>query len=412
MIAASAPRLGIVVSHPIQYHAPLWAALNHHPEVEIRVFFTWDNRGEAGFHDHGFQKRIQWDIPLLEGYPWEFVPNSAAHPGTHHFRGLNNPELVRRILDWQPDAVMINGYMYQSHLLALYTLAARGIPLLFRGDSHLLSPRNHVKRWLRKRVLQHLFRRCQGFLYCGTLNRDYFLHFGVPREKLYFCPHVVDNARFAADAPMRDREAAEWRLRLGIPPHHKVILFAGKFEEKKQPRMLLQAFIQARIPDVTLLFAGDGVLKETLQNQAQSAPGNVVFLPFQNQSSMPVVYRLGDLFVLPSSHDETWGLGVNEAMCCGTPVILSDQVGCGADLVEPGRTGWIFPARDGNALALLLRTAMQPDIDLQAMGHAAQVKIQAWDLPQARDGIIQALQSLHRRTDSHGRGEPPSTLRP
>ncbi|MBF0136482.1 MAG: glycosyltransferase family 4 protein [Magnetococcales bacterium] len=394
MISSKPARLAIIVSHPIQYHAPLWVVLNEHPELAIRVFYTWDNRDITGFHDHGFQKQIRWDVPLLEGYPWEFVPNVARHPGTHHFRGLINPDLVQRVLAWQPDVVMVNGYMHQSHLLAMWSLAACKMPLLFRGDSHLLSPRGGIKKLLRAWVLRILFRRCQGFLYCGTLNRDYFRSFGVPPERLHFCPHVVDNTRFAADSIVRNQEASAWRLSLGIPPDCRVLLFAGKLQEKKQPMLLLDAFLAADIANTVLLFVGDGELRDALSIRAQSVRNRVYFLPFQNQSGMPLVYRLGDLFVLPSSHDETWGLGVNEAMCCGVPVLLSDQVGCGPDLVEPDVTGWIFPARNKTALVERLRLAMQPQVDLKKMGAAAQQKIQSWNLLQARDGIIQAIQAI------------------
>ncbi|MBF0176527.1 MAG: glycosyltransferase family 4 protein [Magnetococcales bacterium] len=389
-------RLGIIVTHPIQYHVPLWVALHQQTTLEIQVFYTWDNRGETGFFDHGFQKRISWDIPLLTGYPWEFVPNVARNPGGHHFRGLHNPELVKRVLAWQPDVVMINGYMHQSHFLAIRSLAARGIPVLFRGDSHLLSPRTPIKRWLRAQVLRRLFHRCQGFLYCGTLNRDYFLSFGVASDKLFHCPHIVDNDRFATNDATRREEAAAWRASLGIPSTHKVALFAGKFQDKKQPLQLLGAFIRARVPESVLVFVGDGELAESLKIEAGAAQANVLFLPFQNQTSMPLVYRLGDVFVLPSAYDETWGLGVNEAMCCGVPVILSDQVGCGPDLVEPGRTGWIFPARETTALTHILQQAMQPGDHLKSMGEAARNKMQAWGLPHARDGIIRAVQSVTR----------------
>ena len=69
-------------------------------------------------------------------------------------------------------------------------------------------------------------------------------------------------------------------------------------------------------------------------------------LPFQNQSRMPLVYRLGNIFVLPSAHEETWGLAVNEAMACGRPVLVSDMVGCAPELVMPGQTGEIFRTDD------------------------------------------------------------------
>jgi glycosyltransferase involved in cell wall biosynthesis len=68
----------------------------------------------------------------------------------------------------------------------------------------------------------------------------------------------------------------------------------------------------------------------------------VLFLPFQNQSRMPIVYRLGDALVLPSGYGETWGLAVNEAQACGRPSLVSDCVGCAQDIIREGENGAVF----------------------------------------------------------------------
>jgi glycosyltransferase involved in cell wall biosynthesis len=63
---------------------------------------------------------------------------------------------------------------------------------------------------------------------------------------------------------------------------------------------------------------------------------------------MPVIYRLGDIYMLPSlGPGETWGLGVNEAMASGCAIMMSDRAGGSADLVETGINGIRFdPAND------------------------------------------------------------------
>ena len=65
---------------------------------------------------------------------------------------------------------------------------------------------------------------------------------------------------------------------------------------------------------------------------------------------MPVVYRLCDIFVLPSvGPGETWGLSINEAMACKRPVIVSTKCGCAPDLVKEKVTGWVFePGKPGD----------------------------------------------------------------
>src|SRR5476649_805702 len=94
---------------------------------------------------------------------------------------------------------------------------------------------------------------------------------------------------------------------------------------------------------------GGEKLESEIRALAATNRKHIRVLPFQNQSRMPVIYRLGDVFVLPSKSGETWGLAVNEALACGRPVLVSDRVGCAADVVEKS-CGMVFPWNDLLAL--------------------------------------------------------------
>ena len=61
---------------------------------------------------------------------------------------------------------------------------------------------------------------------------------------------------------------------------------------------------------------------------------------------MPVIYRLANVYVLPSAYNETWGLAVNEAMACQKPILVSDKVGCAIDLVNNNKNGFIFKSEN------------------------------------------------------------------
>ena len=170
-----------------------------------------------------------------------------------------------------------------------------------------------------------------------------------------------------------------------------VILFAGKFEAKKRPLDLLEAFARLNPPNVSLLFVGNGHLEEELKRRAKTV-ANVFFAPFQNQSEMPRTYAACDLFVLPSfGPEESWGLAVNEARCLRRPVIVSDQVGCGPDLVEHGRTGLIFPAGDVEALSAALGEALSDRARLREWGEAGFRKVLDYDYAHATEGLKSAL---------------------
>src|ERR1700722_8749824 len=80
-------KLAFIVSHPIQYYAPLYQRLAMRDDVAIKVFFTW-HAWQSTVEDRGFGVQMSWDIPLTEGYEFELVPNISSDPGTHHFFGL------------------------------------------------------------------------------------------------------------------------------------------------------------------------------------------------------------------------------------------------------------------------------------------------------------------------------------
>jgi glycosyltransferase involved in cell wall biosynthesis len=225
----------------------------------------------------------------------------------------------------------------------------------------------------------------------GTNNRDYFAWCGVPSSRIAVAPHSVDTVRFAANSAAQEQLAAQWRMNLGISVDAVVILFAGKLQTKKNPGLLLDAFADLG-PGSHLVFVGNGELEGELRTRAAPYP-RVHFMPFQNQSVMPVVYRVGDVFVLPSQGpEETWGLGLNEAMASGRPVIGSSKVGGACDLVKPGENGWIFDSGDRQALRDVLRIAIRRGRrGLQEMGRAAQAGSVSWTTEESARRIAAAV---------------------
>lgn len=386
-------KLAIITSHPIQYHAPWFRLLSKETLISSKVFYLWD-AGVNRTLDPGFRQAIQWDIPLLAGYDSEFVPNISKKPGTSHFGGLRNPSLLESVKAYVPDAVLMMGYNYASLMHFIWRWQKRGTPLLFRGDSHRLVNKKSVKEWVRRYLISWIFSRFSGFLYVGKANYEYFLYHGVPESKLFFVPHAVDNERFFAQRKSAHDQAALWKDELGIPEKHSVILFAGKFEEKKRPLDLLEAFLKANIENVTLLFVGSGLMEEVMRTASKNHP-NVRFSSFQNQSLMPRTYAIADLFVLPSYGSmETWGLAVNEAMCMGCPIIVSDHVGCAQGLVHPGDNGLIFPAGDKEALSSAIKEAVSNKERLKAWGVNSQTIIKNFSYKEASQGLINALKYL------------------
>jgi glycosyltransferase involved in cell wall biosynthesis len=381
-------KLAIITSHPIQYYAPWFRYLTSNSNLEIKVFYLWDF-GVTEQVDIGFNQAFQWDIPLLTGYEYEFVPNISSKPGVNHFWGLQNPSLVSQVKAYKPDAVLLMLYNYASIYRFLGSWNSRQTPLIFRGDSHRLLLSSGVKVWARRQFITQVYRRFNACLYVGKANYQYFRYHGVSANKLFFSPHAVDNDRFFSHTEIAKQQAIIWKQELGIPQDHAVILFAGKFDSVKRPLDLLQAFVKAKLDRVSLLFVGAGILEDQLKYQA-AEQANIYFAPFQNQSLMPRTYAIADLVVLPS-YSETWGLAINEAMCLSRPVIVSNHVGCAQDLVTVGKNGLVFPAGDVSALTLSLQQAFSDRERLQHWGEESSRIISQYSYPQASQGLHQAL---------------------
>lgn len=376
-------RLAIVTTHPIQYYAPIFKLLHERGHIAVKVFYTW---GEAALqkYDPGFQKQVEWDIPLLDGYPYEWAVNTAADPGSHHFKGIVTPALNKQVEEWAPNAVLVFGWAYKGHLSAIRYFTGK-VPVFFRGDSTILDWVPGAKSVIKKVFLQWVYRKVDCAFYVGTNNKAYFKSFGLRDHQLVFAPHAIDNRRFEAD---HQAEALELRNSLHLSPRDILILFAGKFEKKKDPAILLDAFKKINQPNVHLLFVGNGELEQDLKNTA-AADDRVHFMDFRNQAAMPVIYQAADLFCLPSAGPgETWGLAVNEAMAAGKAVLVSDKVGCAADLVRDNINGEIFKSRSVEALADALHRLTASKDDLEKMGQQSKQIIQPWNF----SAIVQAIE--------------------
>jgi glycosyltransferase involved in cell wall biosynthesis len=399
---ASAPpgltaRLAVVLSHPNQYYSPWFRWLRAHTALELRVFYLW-KFGVETMRDPQFEKTYAWDVDLLGGYESEFVPNVARSPGTHHFFGLRNPALTTRLAAWRPGAILLFGYAYASHLRAVVWARCHRVPLIFRGDSHLLG--RPALPGLKKNLFRALYRQFAALTCVGAANRDYFTALGVPEKKLFFAPHAVDHGHFDPNRAGYRAAAQALRAQLGLGPDTRIVLFAGKFATAKQPRELLEAFLALDAPGAALVFVGDGEEKTTLLERARTAsPGRVHFLPFANQSEMPARYLMADIFALPSRGlYETWGLAVNEAMHMGVPCLVSDLVGCQRDLVLDGETGWVCRAGDATHLREKLAVALAtPPGQLEKIKHAIAEKISHYTYAQTTEGFLRALAFAHPR---------------
>ena len=381
-------KLAIVTTHPIQYNAPLFRLLTERVNIEIKVFYTWGESVLKDKYDPGFNKVIEWDIPLLNGYAYQFVENTSTKPGSHHFNGIINPSLHREIENWQADAVLVYGWSFKSHLKCLKYFHKK-IPVYFRGDSTLLDEnRTGLKAFIKKIYLKWMYAHVDKALYVGTNNKAYFLKYGLKESQLVFAPHAIENERF------HKIQKNNFRQQLGINETDTVFLFAGKFESKKNPELLLDAFCQIDHSNAYLVMVGNGQLEDHLKAKCigleESLRNRIKFMDFQNQSTMPDVYKMADVVVLPSKGPgETWGLAVNEAMASGRAVLVSDKCGCTPDLIVEGVTGYSFKSENSVDLVSKIKLLINKEATL-SIGFKAKENIINWSF----ENVALSIESL------------------
>lgn len=310
-------KLAIVVSHPIQYHSPLFREVARHFDVKVYYCFNPNSKqiGESGF---GIE--FKWDIDLLSGYDCEFLKNISKAPSTIDFYGCDTPDIGEVIHSNGATHVIIFGWYLKSYRQALNHCRKYKIPVAVRGDSQLDPYLPYWKRVIKNIYYPYFLSKYDAFLFVGERNKQYLQNYRVPEKKLIYSPHAVDQQFWKTE-----------------PLAHKLLTFiwVAKFIEKKRPMDVISAFINLKkiVPDVRLKMVGTGPLFAECKSLASDHP-EIEFTGFKNQTELLDEFSEADALILSSDFGETWGLVVNEAFSIGIPAIVSDSCGCSPDMID------------------------------------------------------------------------------
>lgn len=360
-------KVAIVTTHPIQYHAPLFAYLSEHNNYSLKVFYTIGISSTVEY-DLDFGIYRSWNIDLLSGYDYEFLKNISSAPSSTAFFGVINPDLIKKLKAYNPDKILVFGWKHLSHLMVMRSFKAKKT-IIFRGDSTTLDDdrKTPFENWVRYKILNWVYRHVDYVISPGKASDKYFQKSGVSLTKLVRVPHVIDNDRFSSINEEENIALERLKMRFGKKADDVFFLFAGKFYEKKNIALLIDAFLTLakECNHVYLFLVGSGKLEASIREKIQSLETSVSkriqLLPFQDQEQMKLIYRFADVFILPSL-SETWGLSVNESLASGTPVVTSDKCGSSFDLVEEGLNGFVFQSDNSGDLYLKMRQCCNKDI--------------------------------------------------
>ncbi|MBO3757520.1 MAG: glycosyltransferase family 4 protein, partial [Candidatus Brockarchaeota archaeon] len=210
-----------------------------------------------------------------------------------------------------------------------------------------------------------------------------FISFFIDYAPIKIIPNGIDTNRFK---PNFDKENKELR-----------ILFVSRLVHRKGPHLLVKAFkrVIKRYDKVTLIFAGSGYMRETLEELAMSLniASKVKFLGDVPDENLPQVYSESDIFVLPSLHAESFGLVLLEAMASGLPVVTTN-IGGIPEVLEDGKEGFLVKPDERNIADALIKLLEDKNLR-EKMGRNGRKKaVEVYDWKNVGEKIEEVYKEL------------------
>jgi glycosyltransferase involved in cell wall biosynthesis len=380
-------RLTALMTHPIQYMAPWFRHIAaHRPDLDLTVLYgALPDKNQQGA---GFGKPFAWDVPLTDGYRFEVCSDATVWSfESDHFRGLDVHDIDQRLRETRPDVVLIPGWHSIMQARALRACRRFGVPVLYRGDSTLFSGPRGLLRPVWSLRTRNWLRRFDGYLSVGTHADRYLRSFGIADPLIARSPHCVDNERFAAEAARlrRPDSRASARTAVGATASDFVVLFAGKFTERKRPLDAVRA-VAPLGRSAVLMMAGDGPLLDASRAEAERLGIRVACTGFLNQSELPSAFAAADCVLVPSAW-ESWGLIVNEALASGVPCVVTTRVACAPDLIVEGQTGYAVEPGDVPAMTTRLESIRDRIAEGHEFGRRCREQAETCSLAVAAEGL-------------------------
>jgi glycosyltransferase involved in cell wall biosynthesis len=371
---------------PSPYMEDLFESLNAASDLEIQVLYE-----TMAVQDTHWGDRRLPEYAMLIG-------SSSSTPPIRRF--TYNSGITTDLLQADADLYIVQGYSSLTDQAAFRWLIKQQKRWGFWGERPGLRKRGWLGRMLRERAMRPVLESADGIVGIGKLAVEKYqerLTRDIPVVNIpYLCR--LDHFMEAADQ--------QQGLESSQPETPITILYCGQLIHRKGLDTLLLAFqsLRSKYNHIKLRLVGSGPDEEKLKSMlSETERPSVEFTGFQSVDALPGLFASSDIFVLPSRHDG-WGVVVNQALAAGLPIICSDQVGAGFDLIEQGRNGFQFPVEDWEALARSLQELIgNPDLR-QQMSQASRTAANNWTPERGaelwRDFATTLLQSSHEKTVS------------
>ena len=271
----------------------------------------------------------------------------------------------------------------KAALRAEWVCKKNHIPYFVNIDGAFVHPniiKDTIKKWA--------YRDAVGCFSGGRAATEYFLHYGVKRERIFEYGFTGLHKKDIAKTVCSEKEKSNTRKNLGLNDLRTVIA-VGQFIHRKGFDLLLNAWGRIDTSDSQLIIIGGGPERdfyEALMNAHKLK--NVMLIDYASKDKIYQYYRASDVFVLPTRED-VWGLVINEAMAQGLPILVTDMCNAGTQLIDNGINGYVVPVNVKaivEKLSILLNSS-----NLAEMGEHNLKKISEYTVENTAINHIQAI---------------------
>ncbi|HEY6332579.1 MAG TPA: glycosyltransferase [Blastocatellia bacterium] len=376
-------RVAVVTNLLSHYRVPCFQELAGRMPGRVTFFTLADKMTHRNYVLANNSREIP--VRSLKGWSWSHPPYDDRH--------MND---IRPILGGNYNTIILGAWDEPTYLLLWAWGVATGKKIIFWIESTAYeSRRSGIAAGIKERYKRALIRRSAGCVVPGRRAFDYCNQLGMPECRIFVAPNAVDRDYFSSQASRLVEQRETLRLRLGLSG--TVVLFVGRFVESYKDVMTLVrsvSGIQHSGSPVNLVLVGDGPDRSTYQawiNEHNCA--NVHFAGELDHGRLCEYYAAADVLVLPSK-SETWGFVLNEAMEFGLPVIVSEAVGAGPDLVYDGQNGFVIPVGDHERLAEALISLGQDGNLRRQMGRNSREIIARFSPETWASGVCEAIKAV------------------
>lgn len=325
-------RVLLVTNKISPYRIPLLNYISESEKIEFKGIFLTEK-----------SKNRKWIVNKKKlNFSFEIIPGFHFHSFKLDMGTSINLGIIKAIKEFDPDIIITSGYSNINYLVSFLFSKIKGIKFILWNGSTLLSSKRNTG--LIRKLKEIIIKNSDQYITYGTKAKEYLEYYGANPDKVHIGLNTVDIDYFY-NKSRQYKKTKEFLLEREKYPEI-IFAFVGQLIERKGIKELIEVFQKLNSKRVGLLIIGDGPEKNNIREYIQKKNiENIYIVGFVQKNEIFKYYTLADILLVPS-HEEVWGLVVNEGLACGNYVVTSNQVGAYYDILQEDYLGISFKTRN------------------------------------------------------------------